>query len=392
MDRVNENPGAVIVGGHFSSLGAARNLAKHGVPVYVLDSGVCVSQFSRHVTRLFKCPPISDEAEFVDFLLQLAVNANLRGCVLFPSDDECVRIFAQHRDRLSDYYLVTTPSWDVVKFLYDKRLTCLLAKERAIPVPETYNPDSVDGLVSLNLDFPVVIKPAISPHLSSVTKKKAYRANDMQELVDLYEMMAAIMDSSEILIQELIPGRAENLFSFVGFFRDGVTVAGLSARRPRQHPMEFGRASTLAETVNIPELEPLATNFLGGIGYSGLAEVEFMYDEKDARFELLEVNPRIWGWHTIAIRAGLDLPYMAYADAVGKEFTIGPVREDVKWVRLVTDIPTAILEILAGRLTVRQYLASISGDTEFAVLWLSDPLPFVADILLVPYHMKQRGF
>ncbi len=392
MERGNGNPGAVIVGGHFSSLGAARNLAKHGVPVYVLDSGVCVSQFSRHVRRLFKCPPISDEAEFLDFLVQLAMNANLRGCVLFPSDDECVRIFAQHRDRLSDYYLVTTPSWDVVKFLYDKRLTCLLAKERAIPVPETYNPDGVDGLVSLNLGFPVVIKPAISPHLSSVTKKKAHRADDIQELVDLYEMMSAIMDPSEILIQELIPGRAENLFSFVGFFRDGVTVAGLSARRPRQHPMEFGRASTLAETVNIPELETLATNLLGGIGYSGLAEVEFMYDEKDERFELLEVNPRIWGWHTIAIRAGLDLPYVAYADAVGKELNIGPVREDVKWVRLVTDIPTAALEMLRGGLTVRQYLASMSGDIEFAVLSFTDPLPFVVDILLVPYHMKQRGF
>jgi predicted ATP-grasp superfamily ATP-dependent carboligase len=392
MDRGNGNPGAVIVGGHFSSLGAARNLAKHGVPVYILDTGVCVSQFSRHVKRLFKCPRTSDEAEFVDFLLQLAVNANLSGCVLFPSDDESVRILAQHRNRLSEHYLVTTPPWDVVKFVYDKRLTCRLAKEREIPVPETYNPDNVDDLVSLNLDFPVVLKPAISTHLSSVTKKKAYRANDMQELVNLYEMMAAIMDPSEILIQELIPGRAENLFSFVGYFKDGVTVAGLSARRPRQHPMEFGRASTFVETVDVPEFETLATQFLQAIAYSGLAEVEFMYDQKDARFELLEVNPRIWGWHTIAIRAGLDLPYVAYADAVGKEITIGPVRDGVKWVRLVTDVPTAVLEILAGRLTICQYLASMYGNTEFAVLWLSDPLPFIADLLLVPYHMKHRGF
>jgi len=387
-----ESPGAVIVGGHFHSLGAARNLAKHGISVYVVDNGICVAQFSRHVRCFFKAPLTSDEAEFVDFLLHLAVKVNLSGCVLFPSDDECVRIFAQHRERLSDHYLVTTPPWDVVKFLYDKRLTCRLAKEREIPIPETYNPDNVDDLVSLNLDFPLVLKPAISMHLSSVTKKKAYRANDMQELINLYEMMAAVIDPSEILIQELIPGRAENLFSFVGFFKDGVTVAGLSARRPRQHPMEFGRASTFVETINVPELETLATQFLRGIAYSGLAEVEFMYNPKGARFELLEINPRIWGWHSIAIRAGLDLPYLAYADAVGKEVTVGPVREGVKWVRLVTDVPTAVLEILSGRLTVRQYLASLSGDTEFAVLSLSDPLPFVADLLLVPYYTKHRGF
>jgi hypothetical protein len=33
-----ENPGAVIVG-HFHSLGAARNLARHDIAVYVVDAG-----------------------------------------------------------------------------------------------------------------------------------------------------------------------------------------------------------------------------------------------------------------------------------------------------------------------------------------------------------------
>jgi D-aspartate ligase len=200
------------------------------------------------------------------------------------------------------------------------------------------------------------------------------------------------MDSSEILIQELIPGRAENLFSYVGFFKDGIPVAGMAARRPRQHPMEFGRSSTFVETVNIPELETMATQLLQGIDYTGLAEVEFMYDQKDARFEFLEVNPRIWGWHTIAIRAGLDLPYMAYADAIGQEVNGGEIREGVKWVRLLTDIPTALLEIKAGRLTGSKYIKSLSGDIEFAVLSFSDPLPFIVDLLLVPYYMKHRGF
>ena len=393
MDRGNEKPGAVIVGGSFHSLGAARNLAKHGVPVCVLDSAPCVARFSRSVKRFCKCPSVDDEAGFVEFLARIAAENNMEGWVLFPSNDEHVRIFAQHRERLSEHYLVTTPPWDVTKFVYDKRLTDRLAKTQEVPVPETCNPGSADDLVSLKLDFPVVLKPAISKRFMSATRKKAFRADDMQELVDLYGIMAGIIDPSEILIQELIPGRAENLFSFAGFFKDGVPVAGLSARRPRQHPMEFGRASTHVETVHLPELEALATRLLTGIAYSGLAEVEFMYDQKDGRFEFLEVNPRIWGWHTITIRAGLDLPYLAYADALGKEFVVGPVREGVKWVRLVTDVPTAFSELLSGRLTVRQYLASISGATTFAVLSLSDPLPFAADLFLAPYnYLKGRGF
>ena len=385
-------PGAVILGGSFNGLGAARNLTKNGVPVYIVDTGLCVTQFSRHVRRFFKCPLSNDDTAFVDFLLQLAEKANLSGCVLFPSDDEGVRIFAQHRERLSEHYYVALPPWDVVKFVYDKRLTYLLAKELEIPIPETYNPSSVSELESLDLDFPLILKPAITTHFISVTKKKAYRADEMRDLIDLYGKMAEIIDPAEILVQELIPGRAENLFSFVGFFKNGVPVSGLSARRPRQHPMELGRASTFVETVNAPELEALATKFLQGIGYSGLAEVEFMYDEKDACYKLLEVNPRFWGWHTIAIRAGLDLPYIAYADAIGQKVTVGEIREGVKWVRLLTDIPTAVLEILGGRLTVRRYLTSLSGDTECAVLSLSDPLPFLADLLLLPRYIKRRGF
>jgi predicted ATP-grasp superfamily ATP-dependent carboligase len=383
----------VILGGSFHSLGAARNLAKHGVPVCVLDNGPCVSRFSRSVKHFFRCPSVDDEARFIEFLVQIASDKKMTDWVLFPSTDEYVRVVAQHRDRLSKYYLITIPSWETVQYLYDKRLTYMLAEEREVPTPKTYNPRNSDELVSLNLDFPIVVKPAISKYFMAATKKKAYRADSKNELMNLYESTARIIDPSEIIIQEFIPGQTKNLYSFVGFFKDGVPVAGLSARRPRQHPMDFGRASTYVETVNMPELEMLATQFLKGIAYSGLAEVEFMYAQKDACFKLLEVNPRIWGWHTITIRAGLDLPYLAYADAIGQEVVTGPLRKGVKWVRLVTDIPTVVPEILSGRLTMRQYLASMSGDMGFAVLSFSDPLPFIADLFLAPYnYLNGRGF
>ncbi len=315
------------------------------------------------------------------------------GWVLFPSTDDSVRILAQHWRRISERYLVTVPPWETVQFLYDKRLTQRLAEEQAVPIPKTCNPRDVNELMSLNLDFPLVIKPTVSKHFMAATKKKAYRANNQEELISLYRQTTEIMKPSEILIQELIPGGAESLYSYVGFFRDGTPIAGLSARRRRQHPMEFGRASTYVETVNVPELEKLATQLLTGIAFTGLAEVEFMYDSKDGRFEFLEVNPRIWGWHTIAIRAGLDLPYLAYAHAAGKEAPVGSARENVKWVRLVTDIPTVASEILSGRLTLRQYLTSMSGDIEDAVLSFRDPLPFIADLFLGPYnYLSNRGF
>jgi predicted ATP-grasp superfamily ATP-dependent carboligase len=304
-----------------------------------------------------------------------------------------VKILAQNREILQKHYVLTTPRWDNVRFLYDKRLTHSLSIEQGVPVPEThYNTNGPDDLASLKLDFPVILKPAITTPFVSVTKKKAYRADDMEELVSSYQAMSKIINPQDILIQELIPGRTTNLYSFAGFFRKGEPLAGFSVRRHRQHPMEFGRASTFVETVRSPELKALAVRFLQAISYTGLAEVEFMYNPRQHRYELLEVNPRLWGWHTIAIRAGVDLPYLAYTEALGREHVVGSFRETVKWIRLLTDIPTAAIEVLHGRLTVRDWFHSMRGEKEFAVFSLSDPIPFIMEVFLLPYYGSSRGF
>lgn len=82
---------------------------------------------------------------------------------------------------------------------------------------------------------------------------------------------------------------------------------------------------------------------------------------------------------------------MAYQDAIGQSITAAVPRIGIKWIRLVTDVPTATREIVEGRLSVGEYLASLAGPKEFAVESLNDPLPGLFDLLLVPYYIKHRG-
>lgn len=393
MKRKDNNLGAIIIGGSFHSLGAARNLAKHDVPVIIIDCGVCVSQFSRHITKFYKYSPLIDDAEFIKFLLRIAKENYMENWVIFPSTDDSVRILAQNHHCLSEYFHLTIPPWKTTQYLYDKKSTYTLAEKCDVPVPKTYYPKDVDEAMSLDLDFPLILKPTISKQFMSATKKKAIQVNNRYDLSTIYTNILGFINPSQLMLQELIPGGAKNLFSYVGFFKDGIPIVGFSARRLRQHPMDFGRASTYVITIHQPELQNLAEKYLKEINYTGLAEVEFMFDTKDKRFELLEVNPRIWGWHTLAIHAGLDLPYLAYADAIGMEVSFNSAREGVKWVRFITDFPTVMSEIIAGRMSMSQYLESLSGELEFSVLSLKDPLPFIADIFLAPYnYFKNRGF
>jgi D-aspartate ligase len=138
-------------------------------------------------------------------------------------------------------------------------------------------------------------------------------------------------------------------------------------------------------TVDEPDREHLSARLLSGLGYTGLAEIEFMYDTKDTRFELIEVNPRLWGWHSLSAYAGVDLPYLAYCDTLQQEYAPGSFRSETKWIRMTGDFPIAIQEIAAGRLSVGDYLRTLRGSRDAVISW-RDPLPILAEIMLILQH------
>jgi predicted ATP-grasp superfamily ATP-dependent carboligase len=384
--------GALIIGGHFQGLGVLRSLARRNVPTYLLDHELCIGRFSRYPRKFVKCPSVRQESAFFEFLIDLAQKYDLYGWLIYPNDDETVCFLAKHKQQLEEYYLVPTPSWEVVKFAYDKKLTYQLAERCGILVPKTFYARSIKELEQLDIEFPVIIKPSIKEPFYSSTRKKAIRVDNRSHLVQEFASAASIIDGSGLMIQELIPGGPECLFSVGSLYKDGDFLGRVVARRPRQHPMDFGHATTYAVTVDIPKLEESARKILGAMGYYGLSEVEFMLDPRDGQYKLLEINARPWGWHTLAIGAGVDLPYLLYQDMLGEKVKQEGFETDVKWIRAVTDIPTALIEIVKGRMKITHYLTSLKGKKQFAVLSMTDPLPFFAEILMLPYLRSKRGF
>jgi D-aspartate ligase len=387
-----DKPGAIVIGGHFQGLGIVRSLAKQSIPVYILDNQLCIGRFSRYTSKCIKCPDVNEETAFFDFLTNLVKKEHLNGWVVFPTDDETVYFLSRFKKKLQGFYRITTPDWEVVKYTYNKKLTYQFAEKVGIPIPQTFYPETIDDVYKLKIQYPLIIKPAVVKKFFNITKKKVYRADNEKELLSFYQRMCSIIDPSEIMIQEFIPGRPNYLFSFCPLFKNGKVLARIVAKRARQHPMDFGNASTYAEIVDIPELEEMGTKFLEGIDYYGLSEVEFKQDPRDGQYKLLEINARIWGWHTLAIRAGIDLPYWLYLDMIGEKFETNSHPREARWIRLITDIPTVISEIVKGRMKITDYLKSLSGKKEFAVFSLSDPFPFIVEFILLPYFWRKRGF
>jgi len=280
-----------------------------------------------------------------------------------------------------------------VRWAWDKRNTYRLANDLDIPVPVTHYPQSPDQLSELDdLTPPFAIKPAIKEHFLYATKAKAWRADSHSQLRDMFKQASELVNPGEIMVQELIPGGGTQQFAYCAFFRHGQAVGKMVAQRRRQHPLQFGRASTYVETVDVPLLEEFSERFLRRIDYYGLVEMEYKLDPRDGRYKLLDVNARTWGYHSLGVSAGVDFSYMLYADQIGMPVTECKGKPGVGWMRTTTDIPAAFCALAAGDTDVRSYLRSLRNCRADAVFSLEDPLPGLAEIILIPYLAVKRGF
>ena len=312
--------------------------------------------------------------------------------MLYPTREEIVAAFSRYRPLLAEWFRVATPAWNTIQWAWDKRNTYRLAGELDIPAPRTWCPRDLSELGLIDADPPLVIKPAIKEHFIYATKVKAWRANSRAELAERFQQAAALVGPGEIMVQELIPGDGRQQFAYCAFFKDGQAVGSMVARRRRQHPPEFGRASTFVETIDLPLLETLSERFLRAINYYGLVELEYKLDPRDEQYKLLDVNARTWGYHTLGPRAGVDFPYLLFADQVGESVEPCRARAGIKWIRLVTDLPTGILEVLGGRLKLREYVRSLGSFQIESVFCREDPLPGLMELAFIPYLAVKRGF
>ncbi len=387
-------PGAVVVGGDYQGLGIVRSLGRRGVDVAVIDDERSISRASRYVTGSYKVHDLSDDDQDGRGAARPRPAPRRPGLGRLPdARGDRSGAVSPSRAQLLEHFRIPTPDWTVTQWAWDKRNTYRRAEELGIPTPRTWLVASEAELDAIDGEPPFVIKPAIKEHFFYATKCKAWRADTRDQLAHRFRAAANLVGSEEVVVQELIPGGGETQLAYCAFFKDGDPRASMVVKRLRQHPVEFGRASTFVRTVDDPALEETSVRFLRSIDYYGLVELEYKYDERDGRTKLLDINARTWGYHSLGQRAGVDFPYLLYADQIGLPVAdpIG-ARPGLSWIRLATDLPTAATELARRRLDWREYLRSLRVFDIESVFSPDDLRPGFAELALLPYLALKRGF
>jgi D-aspartate ligase len=380
--------GALVIGAEYRALGIVRSLGRRRIPVEVLTHGDDVLAARSRYVRRSRPLPDGDAAQ-VESLLQLCGDG-LEGWTIFPSGDETAALVARHHELLSECFALTTPPWAVFRWAYDKWLTYRLASSLGIDAPRTWYPAEHGGVDSLDVRFPAVLKPTVKPTFNRLTAAKAWRVDSVRELAVRYAEACELVSAEDLVVQELVPGDGSHQFSYAALCAEGRPLAEIVARRTRQYPPDFGRASTFVETCVAPEIVAPARSLLAEIRFDGLVEVEFKRHAETGSFLLLDVNPRAWGWHTLGAAAGVDFSYLAWRHANGLDVEFARGRPGERWVRLSTDLPTSLKEIAAGRLSPRAYARSLLGGVEGAIFARDDPVPGFLELPLLARIAARR--
>lgn len=374
--------GIIIVGGHVQALGIARIIGRLNIPVIVLDNTIFnLARHSRFTNQFIKY----EKGKLLDKLNSFKNENNFQGFTVFPTNDEHVGILSQNKKGLDDFFIIASASWEVIEKCYNKRLTYKIAKQENIEIAKTWMPDNEKELLNLQLTYPIIIKPAVMHSFYSQLKKKVFVCNNSDELLINYRLALTVIPAEEIIIQDIIPGGSEHLYSACFLFDGQKEIQSFVGRRARQHPPDFGNATTFAQIVDNDELLETSKKLLKAINYHGVCEVEYKYDPIDHIYKFLEINPRTWKWHSIAAKAGSNMLENYYLMLQKKELKKATPVKKASFRHLMTDIPTAIRYRILG--IFKKYP---KYPMQYAVWSISDIKPGIFELLYLPYLIFKR--
>jgi D-aspartate ligase len=308
------------------TLAAVRSLGRHGIRVTTADpSRLAVSGWSRFTTARVQSPGVQDTGRFLAWLLEYGRTHGKH--VLLPTSDDTAWLYALHRDRLSEYFHLASPTFDTIAGLLNKRRLYQSAVDAGLHVPRTWFPDTAGDLERIRTEarFPVVVKPVTQ--VMFTTQSKGMLAESPDQLAARYAEFArqtyspALHDvdpsASRPMVQEFFPEAATAIYNISAYVRKGRLTGARAARKLLQQPRRLGTGVCFEEAAVVPELAAGLERLVSRAGFSGVFEAEFI--DTPEHPVLIDFNPRFYNQMEFDIARGLPLPLLAYFDALGRD-------------------------------------------------------------------------
>lgn len=240
---------------------------------------------------------------FLNTLEQFAKRHQDKKIILISTNETYAEYISANKKKLSKQYVYNYPSVEVIKSLTNKETFYKTYEKSCLKFPKTIYYDCVKDTKVPKMTYPIVLKPAnvvMYNHLKFEGKNKIYKLNSIEEVNEVLFRIKNGGYTDKLILQEFIPGDDSNLFDSVVYVNTKGQVEFISfaqiGLQERTKSM-VGNAAVLINGFNTTKgrVETQVKDikeFMENIGYTGFAEVDMKYDERDNTFKVLEINAR----------------------------------------------------------------------------------------------------
>lgn len=367
---------AVVLSSHAVGLAVIRSLGMMGVPITAMyyesqDMGFV----SKYVRRRIAVPhPERDEREFLRTVLE---HAEPSRALLIPGDDATLATVSKHKQLLESRYIVACPDAAITEKFITKKYTYQIADSVGVRVPKTMVPQSVDDVehCATAIGFPCLVKPCQSHRYVELFKRKMVKVTSLDEMRVEYTRAAGA--GIEVMIQELIPGGDSQGANYNSYFWDDEPLVEFTAAKVRLSPPAFGIPRVVVSK-DIPEIVELGRRVLRGLGFYGYSCMEFKKDVRDGGYTLMEVNGRHNRSGLLALRCGINFPWIEYQHLTGMGLQRPqPAPDGIYWIDEFKDVVESIRCAAEERFSLTDYIRPYLAPHIFATYSHTDPKPFL---------------
>lgn len=292
-----ERPGRVLVtgAGGPSGISVMRSIESPALTLFAGDIDPYAAGLYLVPAGRRRILPRGDDPAFVERVALLCERNRID--VVVPTVDSELLPLARERDRFARELGVTLvlASEDTLAVCLDKWALDARCRD-AVRTPRTWLVDA--AFDPSEPDLPAIVKPR------SGSGSRGIR------LLGSRDELAALERDGTLLVQEHLPGPEYSLDVLAD--ADGEVLAVVPRARLK---VDSGIAIT-GRTLHDPELESFGAAVARLIGLTTVANVQAK-EAADGTPALLEVNPRFPGTMPLTIAAGIDMPSLAVAEALG---------------------------------------------------------------------------
>ena len=373
-------PVVVLRMDHYGALGVMRSLGRLGVRVYGVHAAKeCLGSYSKYCREVFKwdldnAPP----EESVEYLTRISERIG-RKSLLIATNDETALFVSENAGILSRHFVFPSNPPELVRSLYEKKAMYFMAKRLNIPTAETMFPGSKAELLELsqNVQFPVMLKASDNIVISKRNGKKMVIARTREQLLQEYDRMEDPVHPS-LMLQEYIPGNEDTAWMFNGYFDENSNLLfGLTGRKLHQTPVYTGMTA-LGICLKNPIVQTQTEYLVQSLGYRGILDIDYRYDERDGKYKLLDVNPRLGATFRLFVgQDGMDVVRAEYLHFTGQSVPQSSLCEGRKWIVEDEDLVSCFQYFVDGVLPLKEWARGYKGIQEGAWFAADDLHPFL---------------